>query len=65
MNFAEAWALCLDGKRIRRASWDRHFFWFLVAGRVTERTDMTGDERWRQVLAATDDELIATDWEEA
>lgn len=65
MNFAEAWALFLAGGRIRRASWDRNFFWFLREGWVMEHTDMRGDDRLIRVYEVNDDELMATDWEEA
>lgn len=64
MNFAEAWALCLAGKRIRRASWDRDFFWFLMNGNLFERTDMHGPERVIEA-SVSNEELLATDWEEA
>lgn len=67
MNFAEAWALLLDGKRIRRASWDRGFYWYRnddafwlhnpdEPGYPTREGRLTGE--------IDIDDAIATDWEE-
>jgi hypothetical protein len=58
MNFAEAMAELFAGRRIRRKSWDKGFYWCFVDGVLRE----FGDES-HAVRNVNDDEIHATDWE--
>ncbi len=58
MNFAEAMAELFAGRRIRRESWDKGFYWCFVDGVLRE----FGDES-QAVRNVNDDEIHATDWE--
>jgi hypothetical protein len=62
MNFAEAWAEILKGQRIRRISWDKGYFLFLLDGDIRCRCDTGEIDSMGSVDA---DDLMATDWEEA
>lgn len=67
MNFAEAWALLLDGKRIRRASWDRGFYWYRDGERYYQHNpDEPGYPTSIEKVSGEVgiDDAIATDWEE-
>lgn len=67
MNFAEAWALLLEGKRIRRASWDRGFYWYREGQMFWEHNpDEPGHPTRQGFLGGEVDipEATATDWEE-
>lgn len=67
MNFAEAWALLLEGKRIRRASWDRGFYWYRDGAYFFEHSpDEPMYPCWMGRVTGEVDitEATATDWEE-
>lgn len=68
MNFAEAWALLLIGKSIRRHAWERGFYWYRHGQEFwqfnpdeptypTKEDKLTGD--------VSIEDAAATDWEEA
>lgn len=67
MNFAEAWALLLEGKRIRRASWDRGFYWYRHGDCYYQfNPDEPAFPIWVGRVTGDVDisEATATDWEE-
>ena len=67
MNFAEAWALLLDGKRIRRASWDRGFYWYRSGHSFWQHNpdEPAYPERKGPIFGEVDiHDAHATDWEE-
>ncbi len=67
MNFAEAWALLLEGKRIRRASWDRGFYWYCEGGDVWEHSpDEPMRPTWIGLVIGSVpiSQATATDWEQ-
>lgn len=63
MNFAEAWAELLSGKRIRRKEWDKRIYFVKYGEEILEHTDMTGSERIRQNSELPINDLLETDWE--
>lgn len=67
MNFREAWDLLIGGKRIRRASWDRGFYWYRADKSFWQHNpDEPGYPTRQGLLAGCVDitDATATDWEE-
>ena len=68
MNFTEAWPLLLIGKSIRRASWDRGFYWYRHGQDFYQFNPDEPDFPTREDKLTGDvsiDDATATDWEEA
>lgn len=67
MTFTEAWPLLLIGKGIRRASWDKGFYWYRHGTQCWQFSpDEPGIPTYEMSLCGDVgiEEATATDWEE-